>query len=59
MTRFEEFVDYLDNYPVGYGLGIGCNFQIIDIFFEGLTDEEQQTLKQTLITMFPDVVNFK
>ena len=59
MTRLEELNDYLTNtVSVSYGLGIGGNAQVLNIVFDGITAEEEQKIKDDLVVLFPDVVNF-
>lgn len=59
MTKLEEVIIYLnDVIKIGFGLGIGGNQQILNIFFEGLSAEQEQQIKDDLIARFPEVVNF-
>lgn len=59
MTKLEEVIIYLnDVIKISFGLGIGGNQQILNIFFEGLSAEQEQQIKDDLIARFPEVVNF-
>jgi hypothetical protein len=61
MTR--ELIDAIENRvreltPDGFGMSIGGNQQVVDIFFATLTQDQVDVIKQDLSVNFPDAVYF-
>lgn len=59
MIKIQKVEQYLQNeLNVSFGLAISGNEQIIDIVFENITEKEAATIKDDLVKLFPDVINF-
>ena len=57
--KIHEIEDYIRQLtPAGFGLSIGGDQKIVDIFFETLTPEEVTSIKQNLQAAFPNAVYF-
>ena len=61
MTK--ELIEAIENRvqeltPDGFGMSIGGNQQVVDIFFATLTQDQVDVIKQDLEVNFPDAVSF-
>jgi hypothetical protein len=59
----EELIAAIENRvseltPDGFGMSIGGNQQVVDIFFATLPQDQVDVIKQDLKTNFPDSVSF-